>query len=312
MTSIVPAQTPYDAEPLTTTSTSLSALPTGTFAVTLDEPWTTTNSCLSSPEQNNAWDCSTGASLSISIGIQDSEPYVTLTYPPRIGGNKLQYGAQPPQLPGASSLLYMKDKSAMALKRGPAYAFQQPIDKIVLVRAEDFPGALAKRALWKRVKRWLGRKRVEADIPSLIKARDYVGNRQSDWNMTNYASPTDRPWKCVWGGTLLSGFIYVTQNVDEQAQYPRSMKLAEKRAKTNRSKATCQQMTIAPNLELVPLKKEDGSFNIVTLDELSPATLADGTDEYDYDSESQQPSSRIRRRDSPQTGDGCECVWQST
>lgn len=284
--------------------TPLPTLPTGPFSVTLDEPYATTNTCIASQDQNNAWDCSTGASLSITIGMQQTEPYVTLKFPQRIGGNKIQYGAQPPQLPGASSLLFMRDKSRKALDSGPAYTFQQTVDKVVIVRAQDFPGAIAKRGWRQTIRRWLGRERLEIDVSTLLEARDQ-GNRQSDWNMTNYASPTDKPWKCVWGGTLLSGFIYVEQNVDEQAQYPKAMKLVEKRPKKNRQKATCQQMTIAPNFELIPLKMDDGSFHIVPINEVAPVTY---DEDNDYD-EAASSSSRIRRR---ADGTRCECVWQST
>ena len=306
VTSIIPAQTPDDAIPIGAQSGPPPALPTGSFSVTLDEPWVMTNSCLTDPNQNNAWDCSNGASLNITIAMQDNQPYVTLTYRPKPG--TIQYGAQPPQLStGPSSLLYMRDNSKSAFKRGPAYVFRQPFDKTVIVRSQDFPGAITKRSTSWSIKRWLGLQMEGLTVsgPTLFRRV-----QQSDWNMTNYAAPNEKPWLCSWRGTQLSGYIYVTENVNQQAQYPKSMKLSEKRPIVNPTQPFCQQMVVGPDFSLTPLKQADGSVNLVNLQEEE----VNGNDEPDDKPNGNRAQRRhqLFRREIPVGGPRCECAWQST
>lgn len=300
VTSVIPAQTPDDAVPYSTSGPP-PALPTGSWQVTLDEPSITTNSCLTTVNQNNAWDCSNGASLNLTIGTQNNAPYVTLTYPYKPG--QIQYGAQPPQLAGASSLLFMSDTDRSAFKRGPAYVFKQPFDKTVIVRSQDFPGAVARRGLAWSVKRWLG-----VDYPPTIVTPPILRRQiqQSDWNMTSIASPSDKPWQCVWKGTWLSAYIYVSQSVTQPSQYPKSLKITEKRPHVNPPQAFCQQMQIQPDFSMRPLKLADGSTNLVNLQEVESDTDDDGN------SPGHLQQRSLNRRQDYIGGPRCQCTWLST
>ena len=304
ITSIIPAQTPDDVDPVASPS-GVPPIPTGSFTVTLDQPSTTTNSCLTDTLQNNAWDCSTGANLNVTINLQNNAPYISLTYPSNPG--QIQYGAQPPQLNGPSSLLYMRDKSASATGLGNAYGFKQPFNKTVIVRSQDFPGAMAKRSLRWAFRRWLTHQFDTISSSDVLESRQL---QQSDWNMTSLASVSDKPWLCTWNGTFLTGFIYVATSVTSQPQYPKSMKIIEKRPMMNPPPATCQQMQVQKDFTMKPLTLDDGSYNIALLQEQT------GSDEDDNDANSQamRESHRWRKRaeDGQIGGPRCECAWQST
>ena len=303
VTSIIPAQTPDDADPITAVS-GLPAIPTGSFTVTLDEPSTTSNSCLTDALQNNAWDCSTGANLNVTIAMQNNAPYISLTYPMKPG--QIQYGAQPPQLSGPSSLLYIKDKSSFGSRRGNSYGFKQPFNKTVIVRSQDFPGAMAKRSLRWAFRRWLNHHYEERSDSAILEGREL---QQSDWNMTSLASASDRPWLCTWNGTFLTGFIYVSTSVTQQLQYPKSMKILEKRPSMNPPPATCQQMEVQKDFTLTPLEFDDGSYNIVILDEESANADEDDDDPANHAARPRKPKRQITGQIG---GPRCECAWQST
>ena len=193
---------PPDAVSLLSTPVNLPALPTGTFAVSLDEPVSNTNSCLND-NQSCAWDCATGADLSMVVTAAGSNaPTISLSYPPP---SYIRYGSQPPQLNRPAKLVLMEDKDNS--NKGPAYVFQQPYDKLVVVHERDLSSAIpdSKRSF---LKRWFYGNR--------LKSRGSLIGRQDDdkWTSNAYAQPADRPWFCYWNNTILEGFIFVTQDAD--------------------------------------------------------------------------------------------------
>ena len=84
-------------------------------------------------------------------------------------------------------------------ERGPAYFFQQPYDKLVILpEAALFNGSYSKR--------WL-----DDELDSEVEK-----GTQSELEKRNdsffFPQPGDRPWFCFWNNTILEGFIYVTEN----------------------------------------------------------------------------------------------------
>ena len=336
MTSILPAQTPEDAAPLLSTPAHMPTVPTGSYAVTLNNPSTTSNSCITDAQQNNAWDCATGAILQIDIEMttsnQGPSPYINIQYPGPPKNRPIRYGAQPPELTGPTDLVLMRDRSAF--HRGPAYTFQQPFNKTVVVRENDFPGSVpnnpGKRDLRSYMKRWLD---LAADVTGFSK-RQY-GAENSDFDQNLYAGPTDRPWYCFWNGTYLDGFIYVydqaqhssaaatpsasPQNHKRQSPsngpaYPKTIKIEERRDDFH-SPAYCQQFQVLDNWRLGAVSKPDGSRNIVYIskeesDPTSPYHQNQATKNRNGGSKSRR--ALLQKRAMSSGGSLCECSWGNT
>ena len=264
---------PPDAVALTSTPTSLPALPTGTFTVSLDIPVTNTNVCLNNSAQSCAWDCATGANLSMVVTMASSSaPVISLSYATP-SNSKIRYGSQPPQLKRPANLVLMKDKNDFS--KGPAYVFQQQYDKLVVVHEEDIPGGIpsSKRSF---LKRWFYDN-------GLKNRRGLIGRQENDkWTSNVYAEPVDRPWFCYWNNTMLEGFIFVTQDASPSASasdaspnaaatssgsfpysasrlkrqspssYPKSV-MIEERSPLYPSQPYCEQMQILYNYQAGPL-----------------------------------------------------------
>lgn len=261
---------PPDAVPIASTPANLPPLPTGTFALSLDNSVSNTNSCLTDRSQSCAWDCATGANLSMVVSMAGpNAPVVSLSYATPSDG-LIRYGSQPPQLNQPANLVLMKDKYDS--NKGPAYVFQQQYTKVVIVHEGDIPGSISgsKRSL---LNRWFYDKGFE-NHGSLI------GRQEDDeWMSDSIARPVDRPWFCYWNNTILEGFIFVTQDASASASaspsaaatssqlpesrfkrqsppgppsYPKSVKIEERRP-LNPSPAYCEQMQILNNNQPGPV-----------------------------------------------------------
>ena len=194
---------PLDAVSLASTPANLPALPTGTFSVSLDNSVSNTNSCLTDTAQSCAWDCATGANLSMVVAMTSpNAPMISLSYA-RPSDGYIRYGSQPPQLDRPANLVLMNDK--YDFNKGPAYVFQQQYDKVVIVHEDDIPGAIPspKRSL---LTRWLFNLGLKYPR-SLVRRQD-----DAKWTSDSIAEPVDRPWFCYWNNTILEGFIFVTQD----------------------------------------------------------------------------------------------------
>ena len=100
----------------------------------------------------------------------------------------LPYGAQPPVLNKAHVLGLVTDSQNP--DRGPAWFFQMPYNKIVVVPG----GALT--------------------APSSYSKRQYNSHSpetEAFMGRKGVAQLGDKPWLCYWNGTLLETFIYVNQ-----------------------------------------------------------------------------------------------------
>jgi hypothetical protein len=186
--------TTFDATSLTATPTGLPSLPTGTYVLPISAPSTVQQGCLVNSAQSNAWSCNipmTFYTISVSSlpgadGIQNNE--VNLGMDNNSSPGWYAYGSQPPLLPTSQGLSLVSD--TQELSRGPAWFFQLPYDKLVVLPENAFAATSSKRD-------------------------NNNNNRDSDhspssFSRKNVAQPGDKPWFCYWNNTLLEVFLYVS------------------------------------------------------------------------------------------------------
>jgi hypothetical protein len=184
--------TTFDATPLTISPAGLPTLPTGTYELPISVPSISAQGCLVNTAQSDAWSCSipmTSYTISISkitdarSDLDNNEVNLALgnnTFP-----GWYAYGSQPPLLPSAQVLSLVTDSQDPT--RGPAWFFEVPYDKLVILWEDAFTVPGSKRDL------------------------DYRDDTHSSFSRKSVAEPGDKPWFCYWNGTLLEGFIYVSK-----------------------------------------------------------------------------------------------------
>lgn len=324
-----------DAVPVASTPANLPALPTGFFGLTLNNPSTVTNSCLTA-DQANAWDCATGADLNLNISADTNPPMISVSYPSPPGA-PIRYGAQPPQFSGPTSLRLMEDESDFS--KGPAYFFTQEYNKTVVLRQSELPGGSSnsKREAGSSIKRWLAEHAGHRS--SLLNVRD-----ESEWAENGTANPMDRPWYCFWNGTVLEGFIYLettssaassssasspastsdsSPHVKRQAPtnsspYPRSVKIEERRTPHNTVAPYCQQMQILDDFRINPVTDSNGNMIQIPLNEQESWTQklmqSGGSSSAGYSGPPGPPSykDRLRKRQGGGLASDCECIWETS
>lgn len=150
--------------------------------------------CVQDPQEAPTWDCTGGALMELSITIVDSDPVVLFNYsdsdgPLDITLSMVRYGAQPPILDGYTTMSLMNAKDHM--EKGPAYVFHKQFDKLVVLPEEAFDETMS----WRQ-------------------RRDTVYSPKYNFSQAVYARAGQKPWFCYWNGTLLEGFIFVTQVIE--------------------------------------------------------------------------------------------------
>ena len=189
--------TTFDATPFTTVPSGVPTLPTGTYALPISVPSTIQNSCILNSAQSSAWSCSIPQTpLQIAVqglpgsnNLMDNEAIIDY------GNNSMTffpYGTQPPVLDQAQVLSLVTDSQDP--ERGPAWFFQLPYNKVVIVGEESLTPSTAKRS---------------------SNSRD---NTAQDFMRRGVAQPGDMPWFCYWNGTLLETFIYVNLTSSSASQ----------------------------------------------------------------------------------------------
>lgn len=128
--------------------------------------------------------------MELNIAIVDSVPVVLFNSteddgPLSPGLSRVRYGAQPPILNESTTMSLMNAKDY--LEKGPAYVFHKQFDKLVILPEDTF------------------------DNFNLRRQRR--GLQNYNYSKANYAPSGDKPWFCYWNGTLLEGFIFVTQTI---------------------------------------------------------------------------------------------------
>ena len=289
---------------------------------------------------------------------------VSLNYP-AVPGPRVQYGAQPPELDDQSPLVLMEYRDDPT--KGPAYIFGQHYNKTVILKEEELPGGYLppKRSLFER---WSLNEEV-TDKPSRLHERD-----DSTWGSGSFVQPSDKPWYCFWNGTILEGFIFITEPANYSAsesttssypaatsesypattsesypattsesypvatseaypkygpppkrqappnfpQYPKMIKIAERRPQNNCVQPYCQQMQILNTGQPGPLRSPTtNELIIVNLTELEPpfqhqdqeVSGDEGGRPGPWDSAGGQP--RRRSHTKRQYHNSCQCEWRS-
>ncbi|KAL8768647.1 MAG: hypothetical protein Q9209_005206 [Squamulea sp. 1 TL-2023] len=319
-----------DATPLVSTPTNLPTLPTGSFFVPLRNLSISHNSCLQSFSM--AWECADEQDLKLDLSVPGSIS-VSPRFPTQ--NNQVRFGPQLPQLDQPIALKLMGDREGM--DKGPAWWFQQPYTKVVVVRAADF-----KAYGGAKDKRWLETRHARKERRQTV------------------ARVTSKPWFCYWNNTILEGFIYVTQNFSGQYQpvssdyaassrpladleapassyesdsfaayspfpsgsaeslrkrtmvdptqlaaYSKDIKIEERRAPDTDPAPYCVHMQIM----------NDGTASAINDESGSPVTIQLLETASTYNSGADQPDKQKERRASfwerdPSTGK-CECEWSS-
>lgn len=314
-----------DATPLPSTPTNLPSLPTGTFYVPLRNLSASENSCLLS--YSMSWGCAKWADLKLDLSVPKM-----VSVSPRFPAlsNQVYLGPQPPQLDQPVPLNLMGDKDG--LYRGPAWWFQQPYTKVVVVPEVDFN---ADNTVPGNTRRWFEPRQRRGENMRL--------DNRGRWMI---APPSAKPWFCYWNDTILEGFIYVTQNSSSQGQptnseyadsssptvdnpsaafpsltpgssvptgslqkrqsvdpaqltaYSKIVKIEERRPPSTVSPPYCVHMQIMNDGTANPIPDESGKPLTIQLSETPPT----------YDG-SMHKRNDLWERDDPTSG--CECEWVS-
>ncbi|KAK8097906.1 uncharacterized protein PG998_013392 [Apiospora kogelbergensis] len=197
-----------DVVPWPTLPPGLAPLATGdyTLPLSLDRSPST---CFNDTTQAQAWNCNIIFSqLTLTIKALEDEP-ATSQYAASLSYNSsltlansvFTYGMQPPSIQDVQ-LILVNDTNEPG--RGPAWAFELPYNKTVIIPEELFPTTTAS---------------VSAAMPTsetTNSPRFRRGRKAADFSdqfkRKGVAHPGDKPWICHWGGTLLETFIYASQN----------------------------------------------------------------------------------------------------
>ncbi|PTU21684.1 hypothetical protein P175DRAFT_0434495 [Aspergillus ochraceoroseus IBT 24754] len=253
-----------DATPISTTPYNVLPLPTGQWLIPT-EPRNQSKFCIVDPDYTPSWACATQKSIPINVAGTDNARVIDFESDPL--RKTLTYGAQLPFFSNPSQpLKLVLDSSDLSL--GPALSFFTFFDKLVIVPEDTFPStSVSKRAV------------SEEDIFISVhhrKRSTYVG---------------DRPWFCWWNSTAMEFFLYLNETTKEAryssfsnlvdastttstdsstatdssqststkrdtslSNYPRRIKIEEKRDYAEAQSPYCQQMQVM----------DDGSIEIVS------------------------------------------------
>jgi hypothetical protein len=239
-----------DAEPMSHPPSELPTPLPGFFSVRLEQA-EMHNQCLPDPEQKQAWDCTSGAIMYLSVNPVDVKPQVRFTYkddgPSDETLSTVRFGAQPPTFNVDTSMSLVNH-----MDKGPAYLFHQHFDKLIILPEDTFRPT--ESALQRR-----GDELTDPEYPV-----------KPSFESAVYAKVGHKPWYCYWNATLIEGFIFVTSKwltpasspatseddltTDDSAggsdssttpsKYPMVMKIEERLDVGHESQPYCQQMLI--------------------------------------------------------------------
>ena len=185
--------TTFDATPLSSVPTGTPELPTGNFIIPVSPPSLSQSACIQNTAQSNAWSCfiSLGPGplqMSLSPILDNPNPLSNFEMVLNYGNASLTsftYGAQAPTFSNQQVLRLVSDVDET--DRGPAWWFQMPYDKLVILKDTD-----------------LTPQRKRDDDDSYSRAGKFSGRK-------GVLQTDDIAWFCYWNGTVLEGFIYPNQ-----------------------------------------------------------------------------------------------------
>ena len=149
------------------------------------------SACLEQLEQKPCWACASGVPLTFEVETSDSTPTRVSLSAPR-NDPRPKYGPVPPSMDGDVPVQLVTDNDQPG--RGPAYLFQQTVNKTVILHEEALNSSAKAKRSWEDLER--------------------TARLQPRANTV--AQPGQRPWVCFWNMTMLQGFVYVTVNASEE------------------------------------------------------------------------------------------------
>lgn len=221
--------TTFDAQFLQTAPAGIPALPTGSYALPITVPSTQQAGCLQNSAQSAAWTCQIQPAIPYQLDIDfipgaspvtDNE--ITLDY----GNNSmtfLSYGAQPPLMTQAQVMGLAIDSQSR--ERGPAWFFQAPYNKVVVVPENALSASSNDR---------------RRDTSQGPPASAFMGRKGT-------AQVGQNPWICYWNGTVLETFIYVNQTSSYGASSSGSSSSRTTSASSSTSSQSTETSTAQPN-----------------------------------------------------------------
>lgn len=255
---------------MTSTPTNLKTVPTGHWLV----PSALQNysrMCVEENELNKAWACM-DKPTDFEVYIGGDNGHHSVVFATDAPTPTFTYGAQPPFLPTPTQSLSMAiDTSDVGM--GPALFFYALFNKLVVLPDSAFSS-------------------------SSVSARSYFpddsGIIDGYLNRKKTAQPGDKPWFCWWNSTMMEFFLYVNQSTTDtgygstattdnnlaastatsQAQakrdgnaadYPRKIKIEERRDYSGAQAPYCQQMQVMSDGQPVPLPN-----SVIDINEMEP------------------------------------------
>jgi hypothetical protein len=202
--------------------------------------------CVDETAYAKSWKCSqTPSEFEVFVGESRGHHSIVFDY----GGPTptFTYGAQAPYWSSSPTQALSMAVDTTDLGLGPALFFISSFDKLVIVPENDFTvSTLSKRA-------WVEDGWAQAEAYKNFKQTAQVG---------------DKPWFCWWNNTVMEFFMYVNQSTSSSwsttasvdsnmaastaqakreatvSDYPRRIKMEERRDDPNRESPYCQQMQI--------------------------------------------------------------------
>ncbi|KAJ5584517.1 uncharacterized protein N7459_004317 [Penicillium hispanicum] len=262
----VTATPQLDYSTMTTTPTNLKSVPTGSFLI----PEVLQNSsgfCIADHEFKQAWKCMNNPN-NFEVHVGGTEGHHSIIFSNEAPTSSFTYGAQQPYLPQPTqSLNFAVDTSEAGM--GPALFFWALFNKLVIVPEDTFSSSsVSARALGEDVfSQFLNRKET--------------------------AQPGEKPWFCWWNSTVLEFFLYVNESTsdttygatastngnmagstatanaqakrDDVKNYPRKIKIEERRDHSGAQSPYCQQMQVMTNGQIAQLQNQ-----VINIKEIEP------------------------------------------
>ncbi|KAJ5683310.1 hypothetical protein N7462_006475 [Penicillium macrosclerotiorum] len=250
----VTAQPQMDYSTMTSTPTNIMSVPTGHYLI----PSVLRNSsrmCVEDDQFKRSWGCMDDPT-NFDVVVEESHGQHSIVFSNTGPTATFTYGAQPPILPTPTQALsYAIDTSEASM--GPALFFFTRFDKLVIVPESAF------------------------DSSSSSSKRSYVGDSSflERLHRMETAQPGDKPWFCYWNQTVMEFFIYVNQSASDSSSgttastasdmtastataqsskredsvldYPRKIKIEERRDYSGTQAPYCQQMQVGSDGHIV-------------------------------------------------------------
>ena len=243
----VTATPQLDATPITAVPPQLSSLPTGNYII----PASSKNQskfCVADTDYRSSWGCVNKGNMAINVQEIDTL-HGAISFQSEPDSASFTYGAQAPYLPAPTQSMEMvHDTNDIGL--GPALFFMTSFDKLVVVPQDAFPSSTVS-------KRYVAGNEI---LPKAASRRREV------------AKAGDKPWFCWWNSTVLEFFLYVNETTNESLygsttlndptstsgtiqttlpDYPRRIKIEERRDYPEIKSPYCQQMSVLSNGSVV-------------------------------------------------------------